>query len=296
MTDASSLVCIGNLTIDEAVSPAGERVESVGGDALFAALAARVSGGNPTILAPLGNDAVPALLAAIRSAGTDPTALPRRDLPTVRNVVRYDEAGGRVWDLVLGDAHFEELSVHPADVSDAVLAAPGLLLCGMALHAQLELAAWLRARTPATVYFDPQEDYIAGHEAALLDAVRACDVFLPSEIEAITLAGTAELNAAAETFLGLGPQVVVIKLAAAGCLVATSERPEPTVVSADVVEPVDSTGAGDAFCGAFAAEHLRSGDPYAAAAAGAAAARIAVGAPGISGLLAAVTNSARVVR
>jgi len=296
MTDASSLVCIGNLTIDEAVSPAGERVESVGGDALFAALAARVSGGNPTILAPLGNDAMPALLAAIRSAGTDPTALPRRDLPTVRNVVRYDEAGGRVWDLVLGDAHFEELSVHPADVSDAVLAAPGLLLCGMALHAQLELSAWLRARTPATVYFDPQEDYIAGHEAALLDAVRACDVFLPSEIEAIALAGTAELNAAAATFLGLGPQVVVIKLAAAGCLVATSERPEPTVVSADVVEPVDSTGAGDAFCGAFAAEHLRSGDPYAAAAAGAAAARIAVGAPGISGLLAAVTNSARVVR
>lgn len=296
MTDASSLVCIGNLTIDEAVSPAGERVESVGGDALFAALAARVSGGNPTILAPLGNDAIPTLLAAIRSAGTDPTALPRRDLPTVRNVVRYDEAGGRVWDLVLGDAHFEELSVHPADVSDAVLAAPGLLLCGMALHAQLELAAWLRARTPATVYFDPQEDYIAGHEAALLDAVRACDVFLPSEIEAIALAGTAELNAAAATFLGLGPQVVVIKLAAAGCLVATSERPEPTVVSADVVEPVDSTGAGDAFCGAFAAEHLRSGDPYAAAAAGAAAARIAVGAPGIGGLLAAVTNSAGMAR
>ena len=296
MTDASSLVCIGNLTIDEAVSPAGERVESVGGDALFAALAARVSGGNPTILAPLGNDAMPALLAAIRSADTDPTALPRRDLPTVRNVVRYDEAGGRVWDLVLGDAHFEELWVHPADVSDAVLAAPGLLLCGMALHAQLELSAWLRARTPATVYFDPQEDYIAGHEAALLDAVRACDVFLPSEIEAIALAGTAELNAAAATFLGLGPQVVVIKLAAAGCLVATSERPEPTVVSADVVEPVDSTGAGDAFCGAFAAEHLRSGDPYAAAAAGATAARIAVGAPGIGGLLAAVTNSAGMAR
>ena len=58
----------------------------------------------------------------------------------------------------------------------------------------------------------------------------------------------------------------------------------------DVVEPVDSTGAGDAFCGAFAAEHLRSGDPYAAARAGAAAARIAVSAPGIDGLLAAVTR------
>ena len=61
-------------------------------------------------------------------------------------------------------------------------------------------------------------------------------------------------------FLQLGPQVVVIKLAAAGCLVATRQRPEPTAVPTDVVDPVDSTGAGDAFCGAFAAEHLRSGD------------------------------------
>ncbi len=42
----------------------------------------------------------------------------------------------------------------------------------MALHAQLELAAWLRPRTAATIFFDPQEDYIAGNEAELLDAVR----------------------------------------------------------------------------------------------------------------------------
>jgi len=59
-------------------------------------------------------------------------------------------------------------------------------------------------------------------------------------------------------------------------------------VPADVVDPVDSTGAGDTFSGAFAAEHLRSGDVYAAARAGASAARIAVCAPGLDGLLAAV--------
>ena len=63
--------------------------------------------------------------------------------------------------------------MHPADVSDAALAAPGVLVSAMALHAQLELAAWLRDRTTATIYFDPQEDYIVGHETALRDAVRA---------------------------------------------------------------------------------------------------------------------------
>jgi ribokinase len=283
-----NLICVGNLTIDEVVSPAGTRSESVGGDALFAALGAKLTGGEPTILAPLGNDATADLLGAVGSAGTDPASLPRRALPTVRNVVRYDTAGGRVWELLLGEAHFEKLSVHPADVSDAALTAPGILLCGMALHAQLELSAWLRRRTSARIYFDPQEDYLAGNESALLDAVGTCDVFLPSQVEAAALAGTSDLNSAAAAFLALGPTVVVIKLAEAGCLIATRESPAPTAVPADVVDPVDSTGAGDTFSGAFAAEHLRSGDVYAAARAGASAARIAVCAPGLDGLLAAV--------
>lgn len=289
MADTPRLACIGNLTIDEAVSPSGERVESVGGDALFAALAARLAGGRPTILAPLGIDATDALLRAVRLAGTDPASLPERAFPMVRNVIRYDDVGGRVWDLLLGEEHFEALSVHPADVSDEVLSSSGVLVSAMALGAQLELAPWLRSRTGATIYFDPQEDYIAGHEPELLDVIRACDVFMPSEVEATALAEITDLATAAATFLRLGPRVVVIKLAAKGCLVVTRERPEPVFIHADVVDPVDSTGAGDAFCGAFAAEHLRTGDAYAAAAAGAAVARVAVGGAGVDGLLAAVS-------
>jgi ribokinase len=296
MSESPTLICVGNLTVDEAVSPTGERVESVGGDALFAALAASVAGGHPVILAPLGTDAPPALLAAIRSAGTDPGSLPRRDLPVVRNVICYDDGGGRVWELVLGEEHFEALSVHPSDVSSDVLTASGVLLSAMALGAQLELAAWLRTRTAATIYFDPQEDYIVGHEAALMNAVRVCDVFLPSEVEAAALAGSSDLEVAAATFLGVGPRAVVIKRAAAGCLVATREHPKPVAIPTDVVVPVDSTGAGDAFCGAFAVEHLRSGDAYAAARVGAAAARIAVDGPGVGALLAAVTASSGVDR
>ncbi len=286
-----TLVCIGNLSLDEAVSPAGARVEAVGGDALYAALAARLSGGTTQILAPLGTDATPALLAAIRATGTDPATLPRRDLPGVRNVIHYDADGGRRWDLLLGEEHFELLSVHPGDITDQALGAAGMLLSAMELRAQLELAAWLRPRTAATIFFDPQEDYIAGHQGKLLDAVRACDVFLPSEVEAVALAGTTDLDAAAATFLALGPRTVVIKLAAAGCLIATRDRPNPVRAPTVVVEPVDSTGAGDAFCGAFAAQYLRSADPMAAAAAGAAAARIAIGGNGIAALLAAVTSA-----
>ncbi len=296
-TGSGTLLCIGNLTIDEVVAPSGERVEAVGGDALFAALAARLAGGDPRLLAPVGTDVTDALLAAVRVAGTDPAGLPRRDLPTVRNVIHYDQFGGRVWELVHGKAHFEELSVQSGDIGDEAARASGVLLSAMALQAQIDLAAWLRPRTGATIYFDPQEDYVAGHQEELLTAVAACDVFMPSEIEAVTLAGTSDLNAAARMFLSRGPRVVVIKLAAVGCLLASREHPEPIVVAPErVIVPMDSTGAGDAFCGGFAAEHLRSGDIFAAVEVGAAAAAVAISGPGINALLTAVQDLDRVAR
>jgi sugar/nucleoside kinase (ribokinase family) len=297
VTQAPTLVCVGNLTIDEAIAPSGERVESVGGDALFAALAARLTGGvDVALLAPLGDDATPDLLAALVATGSTPAALPRREQPTVRNVIRYDADGGRVWRLVHGEEHFEQLSVQPADVGAATLAADGILLSAMALDAQLQLAAWLRPRTAATILFDPQEDYIAGNESALLDAVRACDVFLPSEVEAVALAGTDDLALAMRRFLDLGPHAIVVKRADAGCLVATREHPEPVAVPAITTHAVDSTGAGDAFCGGFAAALLRDGDVLAAARAGAEAAAVAVSGHGIDALLTAqrtLTGEAR---
>lgn len=288
MTESASgavrplLVCVGNLTIDEAVSPTGEHTISAGGDAIFAALAARLAGGYVHVLAPVGTDVGIELLAALALAGTDITDLPARAEPTVRNVVSYAADGSRCWTLVTGEEHFETMSVHPFDVSARVLAAAGILLSAMQLRAQLELAAWLRPRTAAVIYFDPQEGYIAGHEAELLDAVRECDVFLPSEIEALALAGTADLAAAALFFLTLGPSVVVVKRAERGCLVGTAEgvRAVPT----EPVPVVDSTGAGDAFCGAFAAAHVAGCDPVAAAEIACRVAGLAVSGHGLTGL------------
>lgn len=284
------VICVGNLTIDQAISPGGVRTEAVGGDALFAALGARLAGGDARILSPLGSDATPALLAALAAAGTDPASLPARDEVTVRNVIHYAGDGSRIWDLIHGKEHFEQLSVHPGDVPAWALAGDGVLMSAMGLRAQLALASWWRPRSRATVYFDPQEDYIAGNEGALMQAVATCDVFLPSEVEALALARTGDLSEAIERFLAAGPHTVVVKRAAAGALVATRERPDPVVVAAQVAQAVDATGAGDTFCGAFVAEHLRSRDALAAARAGAGAARVAVGGHGIAALLAAVTD------
>ncbi|MBA8792991.1 ribokinase [Friedmanniella endophytica] len=288
--DAPRLVCVGNLTVDEAVDAAGVGVTSVGGDALYAALAARLAGGRPRVLAPLGaaDDDLAALHDALRTSGTDPDRLPRRAAPLVRNVVRYDAAGQRTWTLVHGEEHFAALSPTPDELAAVAADADGVLLSGMALDPQLALAAAAPTLTDAPVYFDPQEDYLAGHEPELRDAVARCDVFLPSEVEAVALAGTNDLRAAVRSFLALGPGVVVVKRAGAGCLVATTDRPDPVSVAAEPVEAVDATGAGDAFCGAFAVAHLRTGDPLAAARTAVRVAATAVRGAGVTPLLEAV--------
>ena len=280
-----SLVCVGNLTIDEAIQPDGARSIAPGGDALFAALAARAHLDQVGWLAPIGTDFPADVLRDLDAAGLVAASPARRDLPTVRNVITYREGGTRVWDLVHGEAHFDAMSVYPDDVGTDVLAADGILVCGMSFRSQIVLTPWLRRQSRATIYLDVQEDTLAGNEVDWRLAIAACDVFLPSEVEAIALAGTSDLDRAMRMFRDLGPQTVVVKRAERGCLILSTGSDAIIDMATDPVVPVDSTGAGDAFCGAFAAVHLAAADAEEAARAGSAAARVAIDAPGILGLL-----------
>jgi ribokinase len=283
-----SLLCIGNLTIDDLVV-GGATTTALGGDALFAALAARRVLSDVRMLAPVGTDVPAPLLQAVAGAGVRIEATRPRDVPTIRNRVTYAADGSREWDLLSGDDAFDVMSVFPEDVADAALEVDGVLVSAMSLRSQLALGPWLRERTAGsgrgtTVYLDLQEDYVTGNETALLELLPTCDVFMPSEVEAVLLAGTSDLRLAADRFRDAGAEVVVVKTAERGCVVATAGG--TVLVPTEAVEPVDPTGAGDAFCGAFAAAHVAGADPVEAARSGGDAARVAISGHGVGALLA----------
>lgn len=284
-TPTPTLVCIGNLTLDEARYGTGPGVSALGGDAAYASLAARLFLDRVTMLAPVGYDVPAALLTGLKEAGVRAVDLPVRDLATVRNVITYHPDGSRTWDMQSTEEDFDILSVYPSDVSVSALGADGVLMSAMSLRSQLTLTPWLRENSAATLYLDLQEDYVEGNREALEAMIACCDVFLPSEIEATTLSGTADLAEAARIFRALGPSTVVIKRAEQGSLVLDGDG--LAHVPTRVTTAKDSTGAGDAFCGAFAAVHLLTGDATVAAEAGARAARVAISEFGLDGLLAA---------
>ncbi|MEV8067441.1 PfkB family carbohydrate kinase [Streptomyces sp. NPDC085995] len=209
-----------------------------------------------------------------------------------RLVVDAEAPTGTVVCLVDGAASAERtfltdsgasLRLAPGDWSDALLdgvarlhlsgyllfSAPGRALVAVAV-------ASARARG-VPVSLDPAS---AGFLAALgagrfLELVEGVDVLLPSRDEACLLAGVTDPAVAAAELSRRIP-LVVAKQGADGALVARDGAVRARV-PALAVAPRDTTGAGDAFTGAFLAALLAGAGPEAAAAEGCSAGALAVG-------------------
>lgn len=271
------LVCLGNMTFDDVVLPNGtERLGCLGGDALYAALSARLLMPGVELVAPVGTDFPAAIAARIAEAGLSTQGMPMRARTTLHNRVAYAKDGSRQWTIYDDEPAFDDLSPTLNDIPVTFREADAFLLLAMTLTAQIRLVDALRANTRAIVALDTQEDYIVGNEAALRAMIARTDIFLPSAVEVQQLLGHQDWDVALPELAALGPAIVVAKLGEQGCIVFERSSGRLTRVPALPANIVDTTGAGDSFCGAFMAEWLGSRDPVSAARAGAAAASFTV--------------------
>jgi ribokinase len=155
---------------------------------------------------------------------------------------------------LLGPGVHAELRPEDADAPSVRRAAVVLLQLEIPLES-VEAAA--RAAT-GTVVLTPAPPRPL--PAELLERV---DVLVPNEHELVQLAGApagertpAELAALAR---GVSPGSVVVTLGARGALVVPHDGPV-LLQAPPPVTPVDTTGAGDCFCGALAQALARGGD------------------------------------
>jgi ribokinase len=113
----------------------------------------------------------------------------------------------------------------------------------------------------------------------VLDGVTA---LLPREQEVRHLLDTQDAWEVARSLVDAGFPEVVLKLGARGAVLAQRERPPLALPAAPLapVAPLDPTGAGDAFCGAYAASRLLGFSPVDAARRATVAAAMVVGSAG----------------
>jgi len=270
------LVCLGNVTIDDVVLFDGTtRMACFGGDTIYAALSARLWSDAVEMVAPVGDDYPESHIARLRQANFDLRGLPRREAPTHRNWVIYEQDGRRTWIARTDPDQFFLLSPLTTDVPQPYRQARAFLILAMDLAAQEDLAFGL-CDGDALIALDPQEDYIPGNQARILKMLEYVDIFLPSEIEVERLLGHRDYHQAARQFAGLGCKIVGIKLGAGGSLIYDSRDDRFVRIPVYPTQVVDTTGAGDSFSGGFMARYLQTGDIAQAGVAGTVSAAFAV--------------------
>ncbi|MHB8718812.1 MAG: PfkB family carbohydrate kinase [Candidatus Dormibacteria bacterium] len=275
----------GTVHDDDITTPAGRRPHSLGGSAVYAALAASRHA-RVHLNGIVGRDTEMAFRSLLVPFDIDCAGLVVSDLPTFRWHARHDFER---WVAV--DTSAEEgcdPGWAPVLTADAAVA-PVLFAASMRPTLQRDVLAQSSARLIGT---DSMVDYTTTQRMAVRAVAESSDILFLNRSELQSLLGTAAADAvaAARSLCGRGRlRAVVVKDGPRGatCVTATDAVHRPAVAVATVVDP---TGAGDALAGGFlgacaAAERDDAGFFATALEAGVRAAADAISAFGPSGLL-----------
>lgn len=218
-----------------------------GGKGANQATAASRLGRRTAMVGCVGDDDAGALLArALDEAGVDIrhlSAVP--GVPTGTALITVAADGDNAIVVSPG----ANASLTPMSVADAAPIEDAAVLL-LQLEVPLATVTAAAQRGSGTVILNPAPAPAAPLAPDLLEAI---DVLVPNETELAALTGVDPAAAAdelAEAARCLGVPTVVVTLGARGALVVGPRAHEG--VPAPVVEPVDTTAAGDAFCAALA--------------------------------------------
>jgi len=232
---------------ETAVASGGARAP--GGKGLNQAVAAARAGGRVRFCAPVGEDAEADFVA--RTLAAEPLAglrLLRRAEPTDISVVMVAADGE---NSIVSLCRCADTLNEAAAAAFAGEAAPAdwLLMQGN-LTAAATLAAMRAARGPVMLNAAPLRWPVA-------PVLPFCAVAVANRGEAEAITGFADPGSAALWMQAQGCGAAVVTLGAEGCVWADADGLH-RLPAAAAVRPVDTTGAGDTFCGVLAAR-LASG-------------------------------------
>ncbi len=259
------LYAVGNFTIDDIVLwPSGRTwMGQPGGNALFAAIGARLWLDSVGLLVRLGCDYPRERLDDIRARDIR-LGLHEVEARTLHDWALYEADGARQFINHLSSGTNTEMTLAPEEIPAEHQAGQAYHLAPVPTEQQAALVARLRA-AGRLLSLDPHESWIAGYEAMLEALLGQVNFFLPSRLESRRLYGADAPDQAARAFARLGPQAVAIKLGREGSLVYDAATDTMTHVPVYPADVQDTTGAGDAYCGGFLAGFLLTSDPLRAA-------------------------------
>jgi sugar/nucleoside kinase (ribokinase family) len=265
-----TILVIGGMTIDDLVLTDGTvHRKTMGGNALYSALGARIWGAPSEIVSFVGADYPDEVLHDLQSRGIGTRYIARRTGGSVRLWILYELDGRRQIQLQHDSATLAPVGAIATESLESMYRA------GQRPDVRFSLDT-LEAR--GSVGGDLL-DYVHGKERL------APEAFLPSREEFTLLFGDADSPRFRTWKLATATTTLVVKDGSNGSLVSSPPSAAAVRVPALPCDIKDPTGAGDAYCGGYAAGMALRRTPLECAVMGTVAASFAVEGVGIRGLL-----------
>ena len=230
----------------------GEFLMNHGGKGANQAVAAAKLGGNVTFVAKVGDDIFGGeTLEMLRGMGIDTSHVSvSHDCPSGVALINVDANGENSISVASG----ANAALSKEDIDNAAETIAGAAMLIAQLETPVETVAYAAAMAKkhgVTVVLNPAPAPLSPLPDELL---RNVDIIIPNKTEAEIISGVAITDDASErkaieAIASKGIGVVIVTLGCKGALVF--ENGCYTMVPALKVEAVDTTAAGDTFCGAF---------------------------------------------
>ena len=212
--------------------------EFCGGKGANQAIAAARAGANTAFIGALGNDhAGETLRAAFFNDNVDISAVQFVSEPTGRALIGVSDDGENSIIVVPGANY--AITIGDIERNAKIIASAKVLLCQLEVPLEVVRRALELAGKKSIRILNP-----APAQSLSKELLQLVDVITPNEHEMKLLGGP-------EALLKCGVKTIVVTQGARGALMITNNG--ETQIPPFKVDPVDSTGAGDAFCGMLAA-------------------------------------------
>ena len=217
-----------------------------GGKGANQAVAARLLGGDVTFVCKLGRDMFgEGASKHYESCGLDTSKILWSDKPSGVALITVDSKAEN--SIVVASGANADVTVSDIDSVAEIIKSSGILL----LQLEIPMDAVVRA---AEIAFEAGVQVVLNPAPATslpAELLKCVSILIPNETEASAISGIDINNletasAAAERLKGMGVREVIITMGSRGSMVCDGEC---TFVPAVKVNAVDTTAAGDTFCG-----------------------------------------------
>ncbi len=248
---AHRLLFVGHVSVDEIENVNGTKIQP-GGAALYAATAARTLSSNVTLISAVGEDyEFPEALNLL-----DSRDVKRYKMPSTRFSIKYD----KFWEAhYLKTVHGAGSKITSRNISAKWLTAKSVFhISPMRATKVARIIAKIKKLSPETkVSINTWMDYVRESRKSreiLKDLAMKADFFILNDSEAKALTETDSISTALRL---LKARMMIVTLGSLGAIIS-GENTEMQMIPALNIPPekiVDTTGAGDVWCGAFLATY-----------------------------------------